>query len=168
MLHVNVNNRHVRDALGSVPRARRQAEDDIARALVDAFRQEMDVPAAARDLTVNQLRLMTALRRSGPLSMHRLAQFFEVSQTAATGLVERVERHGLVERRHRSDDRRVVECQVTTKGSELLDELSGVRGRGLRNALALLSDDELAEFERLLHLISSRQPAAVVSNQETR
>jgi DNA-binding MarR family transcriptional regulator len=133
------------------------AVDEVIQALVDAFRPEMDIPAAARDLTIGQLRLLMMIRRSGPLRMHRVADSFQVGQTGATGLVERIERHGLVERRHRSDDRRVVECHLTESGNDILDELSGLRTRGLKESLSTLSQDQLADFLRLLRVIASKR-----------
>ena len=70
-------------------------------------------PPPARDLTMGQIRLLFLLRRGGPQPMGRIADVFDLSSTAATGFVARVERHGLVERHHRSDDRRIVECALT-------------------------------------------------------
>lgn len=156
IVHVNTNNPYV-SAAQDLGRQGQPAVDEVIQALIDAFGQEMDIPAAARDLTIGQLRLMMILRRSGALSMHRVSDSFHVSQTGATGLVERIERHGYVERRHRSDDRRVVECHLTETGNELLDELSGLRTRGLQDALAALSEEQLADFERLLRVIASRR-----------
>ena len=69
--------------------------------------------------------------------MGRIAEVFDLSSTAATGFVARVERHGLVERRHRSDDRRVVECALTPNGEHFLEELSGVRLEAVRLRLAV-------------------------------
>lgn len=143
----------------SVATRHRPRVDDVIAALSAAFRPEMDVPPAAGDLTIGQLRLMIMIGRSGPMSMHQVAESFRVSQTAATGLVERAERQGVVERRHRSDDRRVVECHVTEAGNQLLGELSGIRTQGLREALSGLSDAQLAELERLLRLIADRRSA---------
>ena len=134
----------------------RPAIDAVIETMLDAFRPQMDIPAVAWDLTIGQLRLMILIRRSGPLSMHRVAGSFQVSQTAATGLVERVERQGFLVRRHRSDDRRVVECHLTQAGTELLDELSGLRTRSLHDALGALSDEQIAEFEHLLLVIAGR------------
>ena len=62
-----------------------------------------------RDLTLGQLRLLLQLR-NGPMTMGAIADTFELSSTAATGFVGRVERHGLVARQHRSDDRRIVDA----------------------------------------------------------
>jgi DNA-binding MarR family transcriptional regulator len=134
--------------------------EDVIEAMQGAFRGEMDVPAAAWDLTISQLRLMVNLRRSGALSMRQVADSFQVSQTAATGLVERVERRGFLERRHRSDDRRVVECHLTDDGNALLDELSGLRSRGWRDALTVLTDTQLTEFQHLLRVMAGRRTTA--------
>ena len=114
-------------------------------------------PSPARDLTMGQIRLLFLLEREGSQPMGRIAEVFDLSSTAATGFVARVERHGLVERRHRSDDRRVVECVLTAIGERFLEELSGVRLDVIRSALSALEPDELAEFRRLLRRIRERQ-----------
>lgn len=114
-------------------------------------------PSPARDLTMGQIRLLFLLKRGGPQPMGGIAEVFDLSSTAATGFVARIERHGLVERRHRSDDRRVVECALTAVGERFLEELSGVRLDVIRSALSALEPDELAEFRRLLRRIRERQ-----------
>jgi DNA-binding MarR family transcriptional regulator len=80
-----------------------------------------------------------------------------LSSTAVSGFVTRVERHGLVERQHRSDDRRIVECVLTEAGSQFLDELTGMRLDALRSALAALTPRELSGFRVLLARIGERQ-----------
>jgi DNA-binding MarR family transcriptional regulator len=115
-------------------------------------------PAPVRDLTVGQLRLLFLLRR-GPQPMGAIAETFGLSSTAATGFVDRVEKHGLLERRHRSDDRRIVECTLTPAGERFLDELSGLRLDAVRSALGTLSPRQLAGFHRLVRRIIERQEA---------
>ena len=119
-------------------------------------------PSPARDLTLGQVRLLFLLRHDGPQPMGRVAEVFDLSTTASTGFVERVERHGLVTRRHRSDDRRIVECALTETGRKFLDELSGIRLDVTRQALSALDPDDLVEFGRLLRLIRARQPHGAV------
>jgi DNA-binding MarR family transcriptional regulator len=70
--------------------------------------------------------------------------------------VERVERHGLVARQHRLDDRRVVDCQLTDAGLHLIDEISGMRLEMMRRFLGVLTEDELAEMARLITLVLER------------
>jgi len=118
-------------------------------------------PAPARDLTLGQLRLLFLLQREGPMAMGRIAEVFDLSTTASSGFVTRVEHHGLVERRHRSDDRRIVECALTEAGRRFLQGVSGMRSDLLRQGLATLEPAELAELGRLFRLIRerSRRPA---------
>ncbi len=92
--------------------------------------------------------------------MGRIADVFDLSSTASSGFVARIERHGLVERRHRSDDRRVVECALTEAGTRFLQGMSGMRLDLVRQRLAALELDDLTEFGRLLRLIRDRAEAA--------
>jgi DNA-binding MarR family transcriptional regulator len=114
-------------------------------------------PPLVRDITLGQLRLLIWLQLEGPEPMGRIADVFDLTPAASTGFVERIERHGLVERRHRSDDRRIVECALTDAGRQFLDSVSGVRIDVIRRALAVLDEADLTEFERLLRVILERQ-----------
>ena len=114
-------------------------------------------PAPARDITLGQLRLLFLLRREGSLPMGRIAEVFDLTPAASTGFVARVERHGLVQRRHRSDDRRVVETALTDTGRHFLDELAGIRIETIRRAISALQRSDLAEFDRLLGIIRDHQ-----------
>jgi DNA-binding MarR family transcriptional regulator len=134
---------------------------DVAAAMLGAFHVSAPdaPPLPARDLTLGQIRLLFLLLREGPQPMGRIAEVFDLSSTASTGFVGRVERHGLVARRHRSDDRRVVECVLTADGTKFLQGISGMRLDLVRQRLAVLEPDELAEFGRLLRLIHDRNGA---------
>jgi len=113
-------------------------------------------PAPVRDLTLGQLRLLLQLR-GGPMTMGAIADTFELSSTAATGFVGRVERHGLVARQHRSDDRRVVECVLTEDGQHFVEEVVGVRLESVRQALGLLSPRQLSRFHKLVRRMNERR-----------
>ena len=113
-------------------------------------------PPPVRDLTLGQLRLLLLLR-GGPLSMGAIAETFDLSSTAATGFVGRVERHGLVTRQHRSHDRRIVECILTPEGQQFLGEVVGVRLESVRSALAVLSPRQLERFHKLVRRINEGQ-----------
>jgi DNA-binding MarR family transcriptional regulator len=117
-------------------------------------------PAPVRDLTIGQLRLLFLLR-TGPQPMGAIADTFDLSSTAATGFVERVERHGLVQRQHRSDDRRIVDCALTADGQRFLEELGGIRLDAVRSTLSTLSPRQLAGFHRLVrHILERQEPRA--------
>ena len=124
-------------------------------------------PSPAQDLTMGQVRLLFLLQREGAQPMGRVAEVFELSSTASSGFVARIERHGLVQRAHRSDDRRVVECDLTEAGRTFVEELSGVRLDVIRQALSALEPPELADFQGLLRRILERQEPAGRSEPST-
>jgi DNA-binding MarR family transcriptional regulator len=67
------------------------------------------------------------------------------STAAATGLVDRLEKLGYVERAHASDDRRKVMVQITPKGSALV---AGIRRDIIRSMTTLLRDYLTADEAR--------------------
>jgi DNA-binding MarR family transcriptional regulator len=90
------------------------------------------------------------LRRFGPVPMHRIAAWLTGRNATATGAIDRLQRHGFVERRYSAHDRRVVEAALTDEGAHLIDEILGVRREGFRAVFDSLTDAELSELHRLL------------------
>jgi DNA-binding MarR family transcriptional regulator len=120
-----------------------------------------DVPDwVAQELTFSQMRLLFLLSKNGPSPMSRIADWLGVGLPTASGIVERVERHGLVERQHRLDDRRVVECGLTDEGHRLIEEISGTRLEMMRQLLDVLDDEALTEMARLVTVMAGRIKAA--------
>jgi DNA-binding MarR family transcriptional regulator len=116
-----------------------------------------DVPTwVAQELTFGQMRLLFLLSTHGPSPVSRVAEWLGVGLPAASGVVDRVERHGFVARRHGQDDRRIVECYLTDKGRELIGEIAGMRREVMRQVLDLLSDEELAQMTHLVTVIHER------------
>jgi DNA-binding MarR family transcriptional regulator len=121
-----------------------------------------DVPGwVGQELTFGQMRLLFLLTKHGPSPMSRVAEWLGVGLPAASGIVERVERHGLAMRQHRQDDRRVVECILTDQGRRLIEEVWGMRREVLRQTLGVLSDEELADLSRLIKIVLERTTAAM-------
>jgi DNA-binding MarR family transcriptional regulator len=116
-----------------------------------------DVPDwVAQELTFGQMRLLYLLSTHGASPIGRVAEWLGVGLPAASGIVDRVERHGFVARRHREDDRRIVECCLTDKGRELIAEIGGLRREVIRQTLGVLSDEELAQMSQLVKTVHQR------------
>ena len=64
--------------------------------------------------------------------MRSLAESIGVSQASATGIVDRMEQRGLVERRREDDDRRVIRVQLAPEGRALLASVSADRRQQAR------------------------------------
>ncbi|MGI8927840.1 MAG: MarR family winged helix-turn-helix transcriptional regulator [Candidatus Limnocylindrales bacterium] len=135
--------------------------DDVAHRICSAFEPRLGTSVwPVQDITLGQLKTLFMIRAQGPRSIGRIAEAFGIGAAAASGYVERIERHGLVERRHRTDDRRIVECHLTETGQSMLDTLAGMRVDAVRRALDVLSADELRDFDRLLSAIAARRTDA--------
>lgn len=98
----------------------------------------------AGSLSLVHLHVLAILRAGGPESMSRLADALDVSVASASGIVDRMERRGLVERRPDPDDRRVVVVHMLERGTDIFRQLAGRRRGALRRLLDRLTEEELA------------------------
>ncbi len=94
-------------------------------------------------LSLVHLHVLTVLESDGPLAMSKLADRLDVSVASATGIVDRMEDRGLVERLRDPDDRRVVLVRTTDAGAAVFSELASERRAHLSALFAGMTDDEL-------------------------
>jgi DNA-binding MarR family transcriptional regulator len=94
-------------------------------------------------LSMVHLNVLMLLQSNGPLPMSRLADLLDVSVASATGIVDRMEKRGVVERRHSEADRRVVEIHLTRRGNAVFLVMGAERRKRLKKLVALMSDAEL-------------------------
>ena len=98
-------------------------------------------------ISMTHLHALTMLQHHGPLTMSRLAEMLDVSLSNATGIVDRLEDRGFVERVRVKDDRRIVMVQPTTAADVVREQLDVLRSDMLDEALARLDDDRLKVVE---------------------
>ena len=113
-------------------------------------------------LSLIHLNVLIELEANGPMSMGRLADVLEVSVASATGIVDRMEKRGFVERRHDEEDRRVVLVHPTAEAGQVFRNIDEHRREGLTNLLQDLSIDELTgllEGHRALRAVRARHLA---------
>jgi DNA-binding MarR family transcriptional regulator len=94
-------------------------------------------------LSLVHLHVLTVLETDGPLSMTHLADALDVSVASATGIVDRMESRGLVERLRASDDRRVVLVGATDAGRAVFSNLGLARRAVLAPLLERMTTEEL-------------------------
>jgi len=123
------------------------------------FRQSNPPAWAQHDLNFGQLRVLLMLGRSGSMSVGQFASSVGVTPATASELLDRLERRGLVRRFHRTDDRRVVDCDLTEQGTQLVAQVTGARRQAMRRILSVLTPDELGQLDRLLVAIAARLDA---------
>lgn len=74
----------------------------------------------AADLTFTQLRALSAVGRRQPLRVSDLAEELGAGLAAASALVDRMTRHGLLARRADPEDRRIVLLELTPRARKVL------------------------------------------------
>jgi DNA-binding MarR family transcriptional regulator len=99
-------------------------------------------------VSMSQLHVMSMLDRHGDMPMSRLAEMIDISLSNATGLIDRMEERGFVERVRVPDDRRVVLVRITDGGRKLLDDVEVLRAETLRTVLDRLDPDQLDGIAR--------------------
>ena len=116
--------------------------------VVARFHSDYEDAAAEHALTGAQARLLSLLSLE-PLPMRKLAQKLKCEPSNVTGIVDRLEARGLVERRPDPADRRVKVAVATEAGLEVARDLrEGLRFA--REPLAGLSHDERESLRDLL------------------
>jgi len=94
-------------------------------------------------LSLVHLQVLFTLDTEGPLPMRHLAEAMDVSQASATGIVDRMEQRGLVERLRDDEDRRVVRVALAAGGRQTLGVMATERRERLTQILDQLTDHEL-------------------------
>jgi len=94
-------------------------------------------------VSMTHMHVMWLLQHHGDLPMSRMAEFLDVSFSNATGIVDRMEERGLVERVRVPDDRRVVLVRIAQKGMQALEETEAVKQDRLQAILGRLDKTQL-------------------------
>lgn len=68
-----------------------------------------------------QLSCLLALHENGPLPPSQIAKHLMVNSSTVTGIIDRLEQKGFVERSRTSPDRRVIMISLTAKGTVLAE-----------------------------------------------
>ena len=97
-------------------------------------------------LSLVHLQVLFTLDTGGPLPMSHLAEAMDVSQASATGIVDRMELRGLVERLRDDSDRRVVRVALAAGGRQTLGVMASERREHLAQIIDQLTDRELDGF----------------------
>jgi DNA-binding MarR family transcriptional regulator len=103
---------------------------------------------ADHDLTSVQATLLCVIKDQ-PLGMGELAQLLGVAKNALSGLVDRIERRGLVRRETLQRDRRAITLSTTALGKEIVSALYAdvaERMPDITSALAAGEQHQLADF----------------------
>lgn len=112
-------------------------------------------------LTGSQLVVLRLLSPAGRLSLSDISDGIRAKNSTVTGIVDRMERDGLVVRKRSGDDRRVVHIELTKKGAELAAQAAAGPMHLFRQSLEWLSAKDAADLERIVLKLASRVKSAL-------
>ncbi len=95
-------------------------------------------------ISLGHLQVLWILQEHGPLPVSRLADWLGIGVPNATGLLDRMEQRGLVERVRDAEDRRVVLALPSDLGRAAVAEHDGWQAEVLTELLAPLTTEQLA------------------------
>jgi DNA-binding MarR family transcriptional regulator len=128
----------------------------------EAFRV-IETHLAKHDITQGRFGVLMALwgqcQREGdnvPLSPAEIADRTGVTRATVTGLIDTLERAGLVARTPHSDDRRMTSVVITAKGDKLLKKILPEHFRQMAWLMEPLNESERKLFVRLLIKVLTR------------
>jgi DNA-binding MarR family transcriptional regulator len=113
---------------------------------------------AEHDLSLTQLRVLAILEdRRGKMS--ELADYLGLDKSTITGLVDRAEKRGLVQRAANPDDGRVVDVFLTAEGARLAETGRSEIAGALSPMIGRLSDSRVRRLTVLLEeVLTSTRP----------
>jgi DNA-binding MarR family transcriptional regulator len=108
------------------------------------------------DLTGPQLTVLKMLEGLGDLSLSDLSDRIRAQNSTVTGIIDRMEREGLVVRARSTEDRRVVRIKLTEKGARIARDIAVEPMEIFRTALENLSPGETRDLLKILTKIARR------------
>lgn len=105
------------------------------------------------DLTPPQFALLAFLWQEDGLTQVELSEKGQIDRSTIGGLIDRLERNALLERRQHPQDRRAYKIYLTEQGKEMENTLSACAERSLKRITSGLNEDEVKELGRVLKIL---------------
>lgn len=96
-------------------------------------------------LSLSQLRVLAFLERCPQASLSEVADYFDVSRSSMSAMIERLVQRRFVDRMEDPKERRRVSLTLTTTGTEYLHQVYEVIRSQLADVLTNLSDTQLRQ-----------------------
>ncbi|MBI2787744.1 MAG: MarR family transcriptional regulator [Elusimicrobia bacterium] len=141
----------------------RRLTDHLQIVMEEAENADKKNSAVREKLTWQEVRVLRAVGRQECCPMSGLADMICLSLSSATGLIDRLVSKKLVKRDRSSEDRRVVQVELTEQGRELNEEAMAGPVEFARGMLKGLNADEqdalVSLFGKISELIKKEKAA---------
>ena len=112
-------------------------------------------------LTGPQLTVVKILEAVESLSLSELSERIRAQNSTVTGIIDRMEREGLVMRERSTEDRRVVRIRLTPKGETIARDIPVEPMLVFREAVTSLTREEMRELMKIMTKLARKVRAIV-------
>jgi len=112
---------------------------------------------ADTNLTAVQAMVLNFLNRRDPVTAKELSERTGLDTATLTGVLDRLETSGWIERRRHPSDRRAIHILLTDQGRKIVPLLQKKMEKANRDFLAALDEGEQKEFRRLLRAVRNTE-----------
>ncbi|MFH1489371.1 MAG: MarR family transcriptional regulator [Pseudomonadota bacterium] len=106
------------------------------------------------NVSAAQVNCLLALYENGPLPPSQIAKNMLVNSSTVTGIIDRLEVKGLVERQRISRDRRVITIELTEEGKKLAENAPPPIQKKIITGLKKLSPQEIEQIVHALNVLT--------------
>jgi DNA-binding MarR family transcriptional regulator len=124
----------------------------VVRTLDRELEQEHGIPLASFDVL-----FQLSIARNGELSISALADAIVLNQSGLTGLVDRLQSSGFVQRERREADPREIHVRITERGMEILAQVTPTHISSIKkHFLKRLSDKQTEQLAMIWQALLAR------------
>jgi len=120
-----------------------------------------EASASLAKVTVHQLEALHLIFSRGRLTMSELARAMDISESAATALIDRLVAQNLVERFSDSGDRRMVKVGLSCHAEQIIAQIEENRRYAVSALLSVLDDERLTTLVELLETVVAHATASL-------
>lgn len=108
-----------------------------------------------KDITAAQFEVLMELIKHRELPMWRIGDLLSVTGGNVTGLIDRLEKKGYVERTRSKNDRRIIMAKITKKGDQIFKKVNSEFESQIEETMSGLGSHELYQFNGILEKLES-------------
>lgn len=117
------------------------------------MKKMLDAKLSEFNVTSSQATILNTLSNLDGQSLSDIGKSVHLDKPAITGLADRMEHDGLVERRRTSSDRRIIQLFLTEKGKNLYNTIEKIIVEVDQELVKTLADQEIRTLHKLLQCI---------------
>ena len=118
-----------------------------------SMKRSLETRLSTHNITASQYIVLSVLDEQDGVSLSQLGQQLYFDNPTITGIIDRMERDELVERRRIADERRLINIFLTPKSRKLLQEIHPIAEVTNHEALRELTSKQKTEFVNTLHMV---------------